>query len=116
MSIADPAGPTTETMTVGGTNLGSVTFGQDYVDDTRTVTFNATMVATTVGSGSSQATQIIITLTSVATGSSYLNDVGDRHRHHALDTVRVGQGHLRERLHDGSGHRGRSRRCRSVSR
>ena len=76
MSIADPAGPATETMTVGGTNLGSVTFGQDYVDDTRTVTFNATMVATTVGSGSSQATQITITLTSVATGSSYLNDAG----------------------------------------
>ena len=55
----------------GGTvNLGSVNLRQDYVKNNKTVTYNATMVATTVTISGQQATKITITLGTMASGNA----------------------------------------------
>lgn len=49
-------------------NLGSVNLNQDYVKSSKTATFNATMVASTVNVNGNSATQVTITLGSLASG------------------------------------------------
>jgi signal peptidase I len=60
----------------GGTvNLGSVNLRQNYVKNNKTVTFNATMTATTVTVNGIQATQVTVTLGTAASGANMLRSV-----------------------------------------
>lgn len=74
VTIADGAGPAPDYLTVPGTNLGTVTFDQDFVDGGQQAQFGgSTIAATTTTHGSRTVTLVTITLSSVTVGSSYLN-------------------------------------------
>jgi hypothetical protein len=59
-------------------NLGRVSFGQNYVDDRRTVTFgNSTVTVDTVPVGGDQVTRVTVTLSGRTAGNAnWLNDTG----------------------------------------
>ena len=74
VTIADGAGPAPDYLTVPGTNLGTVTFDQDFVDSGQQAQFGgSTIAATSTTYGGRTVTLVTITLSSVTVGSSFLN-------------------------------------------
>jgi hypothetical protein len=73
VTIADGAGNDPDFLTVAGTNLGTITFAQNFVDPGQVVQFaDSTITATTIFNGRT-VTQVTIQLSSVTSGSEHLN-------------------------------------------
>ena len=116
VTIADGAGHNPDYLTVPGTNLGTITFDQDFVDPGQQAQFGgSTIAATSTTYGGRTVTLVTITLSSVTVGSD-VPEHREHQRRHALDAVRVGDRHLRKRMrhHCCSGTAWRCR-CRLVS-
>ena len=74
VTIADGSGNNPDYLTVPGTNLGTITFGQDFVDSGQQAEFDSsTIAATTTTYGGRTVTLVTITLSSVSVGSEFLN-------------------------------------------